>query len=122
MPANPTHVPALWPRALVAARPSLAAAVLLQRVDLEVGVVRPDYTETEVVAEEVRDDMAFRDAFGVRYGKRVGEAEGRGREEEGAGGEGVSRGRGRGGAEQEEGAHTWGAVLRARARGACVCV
>ena len=73
MPANPTHVPALWPRALVAARPSLAAAVVPQRVDLEVGVVRPDYTETEVVAEEVRDDVAFRDAFGVRvWGKGSG--------------------------------------------------
>ena len=95
MPANPTHVPALWPRTLVAARPSLTAAVLPQRVDLEVCVVRPDYTETEVVAEEVRDDVAFRDAFGVR-----GEAEGRGSEEKEEGGEGVSRGSGRGGADE----------------------
>ena len=75
MPANPTHVPALWPRALVAARPSLAAAVLPQRVDLEVGVVRPDYTETEVVAEEVRDDVAFRDAL-IR-GSGMGKGSGR---------------------------------------------
>jgi hypothetical protein len=80
-------------------------------------VVRPDYTETEVVAEEVRDDVAFRDAFGVR-----GEAEGRGSEEKEEGGEGVSRGGDGEGQTSGGSTHAGGYFEGAHAWCVCVCV